>query len=108
MTNPNRHLVRIVPAEPNERGYTKTQGTKVLIGDTELPGVYDIALYADVNNVWTATIRCHCQPPEVSVEATVEVAAPLSRWRRWLLRLLGVRAIEVTHLGSFAREWRLP
>ncbi len=108
MTNQNRQLVRIVPSAPSDSGLTATQGTKVLVGDTEIPAVFGVTLQADVNNVWTATIRCHCQPPEVSADGLVQVSAPLSRWRRWLLRMLGVRAFEVTNLGSHAREWRTP
>lgn len=108
MTNQKRELVRIVPPAPGDNGLTLARGTKVLVGDTAIPCVFGVTLQADVSGSWTATIRCHCQPPEVSAGALVEVAAPLPRWRRALLRLLGVRAIEVTDLNDHMRNWRTP
>lgn len=101
-------LARIVPKMAEPGGFTPTNGTQVLIGDQPLGGVISVHLHAFRNDVWQASITCYCQPPEVSAGATVEVLAPLSWWRRLLLRIAGVEAIEVTGLSSSAREWARP
>ena len=108
MKDQQRRLARIVPPAANANGYTLTQGTKVMLGDTELSGVVRIHLFAWPNDVWRADITVMCEPPELPAGALVEVAAPLSWWRRLLLRLAGVNAVEVTTLGDRVQSWRKP
>ena len=40
-----KNIARIIPCEGD--GVLKTQGTKVMVGDQELSGVYKIELVAD-------------------------------------------------------------
>jgi hypothetical protein len=75
-------MMRIVAAEPNENGLTRTQGTKVFAGDTELTGITRIELTADVNDVWRARIDVTIQPP-IELNALSIVHYP-TRWQRFM------------------------
>ena len=60
----NEKFLRIVTNKPDKKtGLTKTQGTQVFAGDTELTGITRIVLTADVNDVWRAQIDVMIQPP---------------------------------------------
>lgn len=67
------YLVKVVPAKPNDGadGAHMTQGTKVMVGDSEIRGVTSVELHAGVNDVWRAVIHCHCQPVNVTAEGLV-------------------------------------
>lgn len=108
MNSDKRQLVRIVPAPNSSPCAARTQGTKVMLGDVEIPHVERIHLFAWPNDVWRADITVLCDPPEIQAGALVEVSAPLSWWRRLLLRLAGVETVEVTTMGSRVREFARP
>ena len=52
--------VRIVaPPVDAEAGVSLAVGTRVFVGDVEVPGVYKVELVAEVDNAWKAKIHCH-------------------------------------------------
>lgn len=102
-------IVTIIPPPADEgRGFTRTQGTKVLVDGQELKGVTRVVLVAEVGDVWRARIECmaHVQAmPGMWVE--VHEATQLTWWRRLLLRLAGV-SVDTTDLGSATRTYEKP
>lgn len=58
-----RSLIRVIPVPPSSSGFTKTQGTKLFVGDTEVKGVTRIELIAEVNDIWRARIDVNIQAP---------------------------------------------
>lgn len=109
MKDEQRRLVRIVPPASSPHGYTRASGTKVMVGDTEIPGITNIHLFAWPNGVWRADITAMCEPPEIPADALVVVTKPMSWWRRLLLRLAGVDRVEVTTMDDDAvQSWRKP
>lgn len=57
--------VRIIPAQVDGQGFTRTQGTRVMVGDVEL-AVSRIVLTAEPANIWRAELTVHAvELPEV-------------------------------------------
>lgn len=52
-------VIRILPANLTANGAQSTQGTKVMVGDVEVPGVYAITLRAEPNDVWRCELGVH-------------------------------------------------
>ena len=77
-------LARIVPAISGDDRKCLCQGTKVMVGDQELKGVFRIELVAQTNDIWRARIDVHVQPPtELSALAVVHYPSRWQRVRRW-------------------------
>lgn len=100
-------LITVVPIPSKPGKPTVTHGTQVLLPDgSKLDGVTRIELVAEVNDVWRARIDCLANVPEMAGLQlnSVNQAEPLSWWRRLLLRMAGVRAMNVTPMDEPAYE----
>jgi hypothetical protein len=86
-------IVRIVPPEPSGSGITLAQGTKVMVGETEIPRVFKVEIEAEAGGVWTAKIHCHVKPiPMEDMQASFirHYKAPIIwRLKRWFRDLTG-------------------
>lgn len=104
---PTKTLLRIVPPPMGEDAFAhRTMGTQVLTPDgTPLPGVTRITLTAEPNSIWRATIECTVEAPEICALTGLRTYKPMGRFKRLVLRLIGVRVAEVTNLGSTEREF---
>lgn len=81
----DRNIARIVAAEDADPKLTKTQGTKVFVGDQELTGITRIELVCEVNDVWRARIDLMVQPPaDLSATAIIHYPTAWQRIKRWL------------------------
>lgn len=61
-----KHYARIVPRQPEGGGIALCNGTKVVLpGGEELPGVQRVTIHGEVNSIWTATIDCVVEAPEL-------------------------------------------
>lgn len=88
-----KHFAKIIQPKPPRDGVSLTMGTKVMVGDVELQGVYKIVLTAEVESVWTAEIHCHPSYIDMTAMADVSVkhAIPIARRiRQWWRELRGV------------------
>ena len=106
-----RTLVTIVPPKSTGKGFTVTNGTKVLLPNgTELKGVTGIRLIGHSNDVWRAEIECIAHVDEMpGMLASIRTSGKrLSLWQRVLLRLSGLHAIAVETLDSDSdfQEWK--
>lgn len=82
--NSELKLLRIVPPENPGGGYTKTQGTKVLMPDgTSLPAVNGIVIRAEPDGLWRAEISCFVQPPDVTCLSDVQYRRFSGRESLW-------------------------
>lgn len=77
-----QQFVRIVPRVKDFGGLVPTMGTKVMVGDQELPGVTKIVLIAEVGGIWRAQIHCHVNMQPMDALAVIHY--PLPWWRRVL------------------------
>lgn len=70
-------VIRIVPNPASADGTTRTQGTQVVLGDTDIAsGIRKITLVAEPSSVWVAHIECTVEPPN-------ELAAEIGEvWRQ--------------------------
>lgn len=87
MSVESTQIVRIVPPQAEECGLVKTCGTKVMIGDVELPRVTKIVLKAEINSIWEAEIHCHVQMQPMDALAIIHYPKPW--WRRALEWIAG-------------------
>lgn len=101
------NLLTVVPAPHSGVGPMLTQGTRVLAADgTPIEGVTRIVLYCEVGSVWRAQIDCHVRPvPNIDAVGEINERREISAWRRWLLRLAGVR-LDPTDLRSTSMQWK--
>lgn len=83
-------LIRVVPNPPSESGVTRTQGTKLMLGDVDISrGVTSITLHCEVNDVWRATIEANVQPPaDLAAVATIFYPTHWDRLMCWFRRLV--------------------
>ena len=80
-------IERIVSSPPDAGGLTRTQGTKIMVGDSQMTGVTRIELVCDVNDVWRARIDCMVQPPaDLSALSIIYVPTRWQRIKQWLAR----------------------
>jgi hypothetical protein len=97
------NLATIKPAESAPGQPTTTRGTQVVLSDgTVLGGVQRIELVAEMNDLWRARIDCMVNV-QLMPGMTLDIRQPgrtIVWWRRWLLRLAGVSAIDVTTLDE--------
>lgn len=97
------HARIVLPANATVGKPCMTQGTKVMVGETQLSGVYSIELHAGINDVWRAVIHCHADVPAVECDAVVH------RTRKpWLARALAWingEPQDTTSFSSTSREW---
>lgn len=88
-----KDAVRIIPPESNGSGVTLAQGTKVMVGDTAIPGVFKVELCAETGGVWTAKIHCHVRAlPMEDLQASIvrHYKAPIIwRLKQWFRSLTG-------------------
>lgn len=56
-----------------------TQGTKVLVGDIQIPGITRIELVCEVNDIWRARIDLNVQATDLNA---LSVFHQFSRWQR--------------------------
>lgn len=89
--------IRIVVPESDSL-YTRTQGTKIFVGDTELSGVVKVECLAVPNSLWEATITLQAPPPDISYVGRIFVRPA----RRWWHRLFKSKDVEVTDLSEVA------
>jgi len=82
-----RELVKIVPPKAGKFGLVKTSGTKVMIGQVELPNVIKIVLKAEVDSIWEAEIHCHVRMQPMDALAVIHYPKPW--WRRALKWIAG-------------------
>lgn len=76
-------LARIIPNEASGDELSRTQGTKVMVGDQPLRGVTKITLVAGVDDVWRATIECMVQPTDIAALAVVHRPTLWERLKWW-------------------------
>lgn len=88
-----KDLVRIVPPVSSGTGAMLAQGTKVMVGDTEIPSVFKVEMCAEAGGVWTATIHCHVRAlPMEDLQASIvrHYKAPIIwRLKQWFRSLAG-------------------
>ena len=95
-------LLTIVPVASKPGYPTPASGTKVIGPDgTPIRGIRRVELIAEVNDVWRARIDCHVTVPKIeNVLADLPSGKPMNWWRRVLLRLAGVRGVDVVAMAS--------
>jgi len=96
-----KNLATIIPPATPADGYTRTQGTRVQLSDGSfLSGIKRIEIVAEVNGIWRARIDCMVNV-QVMPGVMIEVGTPgkpVTWWRRALLRLAGVSALDITSM----------
>lgn len=95
------NLVRIVPPEPSEFGWTKTQGTKVFVGDQEIRHVVRIETMAEPNSLWECTITLQAVPPDVPMVGRFFVQPAKRWWHRWFKP----KQVELTDMADLVRRF---
>jgi hypothetical protein len=79
----DKQIARIVV--PAGDSASKTQGTKVFVGDKELTGITRIELVAEVNDVWRARIDCLVKPPaDLKADSVTRYPTLWQRFKRWV------------------------
>lgn len=85
--------VRIIPPAAKDSAVMRASGTKVMVGDTEVPRVFKIEMSAEAGGVWTAAIHCYVQAlPMEGLQGTVvhHYKAPIIwRLKEWFRNLTG-------------------
>jgi len=97
------NIITVVPPVTKPGMPTLTQGTQVLLPDgAKVAGVTRIELIAEVNGLWRARIDCAVNVPTMAglTLDNLEQSEPLSWWRRILLRMAGVRDMDITPLDE--------
>lgn len=97
--------IRIIPPRAGESGITLAQGTKVMVGDVEVAGVFAVTLRAETDDIWRATIECHAEPPAELMTATTVVVKRPENWLSRFLRWVAGKPRNITHLASNTAEW---
>lgn len=86
-------IVRIIPPEPVGPGLMKAAGTKVMVGDVEIPRVFKVEMSAEAGGLWTATIHCYAQAfpmDSINAETVRHYKAPIIwRLKQWFRNLTG-------------------
>jgi hypothetical protein len=77
-----RKCLASISAHPGLHGVSLTKGTRIMVGDVELSGVYRLVLTAIPNDVWRAEISCYIEPPPL-VAAYAEVKRGRRTFREW-------------------------
>lgn len=92
--------IRIVVPESDSL-YTRTQGTKIFVGETELSGVVKVECLAVPNSLWEARITLQAPPPDISYVGQFFVRPA----RRWWHRFFKPKDVEITELSEIARRF---
>ncbi len=86
-------IVRIVPPVFSGNGVMLAQGTKVMVGDTEMPKVFKVEMCAEAGGIWTAKIHCYVQAlPMEDLQASIvrHYKAPIIwRLKQWFRSMTG-------------------
>lgn len=96
-----KNLIRIVPPEPSQFGWTQAQGTRVFVGDQEISHVVKIEALAEPNSLWEVTITLQAAPPEVPMVGRFFIEQPRRWWRRWFKP----RQVELTDMADLVRRF---
>lgn len=87
------NIVRIVPPESDGSKPMLAQGTKVMVGDTEIHRVFKVEMSAEAGGLWVAKIHCYVQAlPMEDLQASIvrHYKAPIIwRLKRWYRDLTG-------------------
>lgn len=84
-------MARIVPPANDGGGATKSQGTRIFVGEEELGGVCRVELVAGLNDVWQATIHCHAYPTDITADSQIFAPSLWQRLRVWILGGSGIK-----------------
>lgn len=97
----SENSIRIVPPDPSESGVTRTQGTKVYLGDVEIGPVSKIEISAVPNSIWEARVTFMLPPPDLSCFGRFFVLPAKRWWHRWAKP----KPVEITDLASIVQRW---